>query len=340
MTYEVAHLTATEGSTIGNRFHLYSVEELLELPTPQWLIEDVMETNAFAVLYGPSGTGKTFIALDWALSVATGTAWLGHATRRGPIVYVAAEGGRSVQKRVRAWVTHRQHAEVDGYFVIEPVQLRESSDLEALLRQVERRNLQPSLIIIDTLARCFVGGEENSANDVGQFVEACRELGEATGATIVVVHHTGKTGDTERGSSALRAAADIMVEVRRRTDGTLEIRNDKQKDEAEFEPIRARLNPIPVGRDTVTERALTSCVVEAASPDGARNAPTLPPGASEALGVLRGFPGGLAPSADWRLATGLSETTFHRYRRDLVQAGLVRKLTNPANHYQVATDTT
>jgi RecA-family ATPase len=75
---------------------------LLALDSPEWLIEDMVPTGAQAVLYGPSGEGKSFLALDWALSNATGRTWLGRQVKQGRVVYVIGEGGGHMQQRVQA----------------------------------------------------------------------------------------------------------------------------------------------------------------------------------------------------------------------------------------------
>jgi RecA-family ATPase len=94
--------------------------------------------------------------------------------------------------------------------------------------------LQPSLVIIDTLARCMIGGDENSARDMGLFVEACSRV-QKTGAAVMVIHHTGKNSATgPRGSSALFGAADTIIELSN-DDGLIQLRCEKSKDAKPFE---------------------------------------------------------------------------------------------------------
>lgn len=319
-----------------SRFHLHSIEEVLRQATPQWLIDGVMETNTLSVLYGPPGVGKTFVGLDWALSIATGTPWLGRPTRRGPAVYVGAEGGRSLGKRVNAWLTQRRISpqSVEGYFVLEAVQLRSSAEWDLLRRQIERHNLGPALIVFDTLASCFVGGEENSAKDVGELVAACRSVEQETGAAVMLIHHTGKSGESERGSSALRAAADVMVEISRSPRGGHVIANTKQKDAEPFTDLAIDLAPVVIGRDDVSNREMTSCVVVAREDTGRVIA--IPRHAQMALETLRRFENAAASSRQWREAAGLSDRTFHRSRESLLTAGFVRLMNERANWYQVA----
>jgi AAA domain len=88
-------------------YRFYSIDDLQGLPDPLWLVADFVPERSIAMLFGPPGVGKSFVALDLALSVATGRPWHGRATRRGPVVYVFAEGQAGAKKRINGWLkTH------------------------------------------------------------------------------------------------------------------------------------------------------------------------------------------------------------------------------------------
>src|SRR5258708_21582640 len=108
--------------------------------------------------------------------------------------------------------------------------------------------LAPRLIILDTLSRCMVGGDENSSKDMGLFVEACAEIQRATGATILVIHHTGKNGIGERGSSVLPCACETMIELSQ-NEGYITLACDKMKDAPEFNPCPFQLLPVALHND-------------------------------------------------------------------------------------------
>src|SRR5262249_54949721 len=91
-------------SLMKRRFALMSVKELMELPPTEWLVQGFIEQGVLAVMYGESGHGKSFVALDWALSIATGSRWNGNDVVAGSVLYVVAEGGRNIRKRVMAWL--------------------------------------------------------------------------------------------------------------------------------------------------------------------------------------------------------------------------------------------
>jgi putative DNA primase/helicase len=105
------------------RFTMIPVDHLINLPDPSWLIEGLIEEHVLGVLYGASGEGKSFVALDWALSVANDQRWCGRAVRPGPVIYVAAEGGRNIGKRIGAWKTANGIDRIeDALVVMEAVQ--------------------------------------------------------------------------------------------------------------------------------------------------------------------------------------------------------------------------
>lgn len=227
-----------------SRFRLLSREDLRRLPPPTWLVHKHLVASSLAVLYGPSGHGKTFLALDWALAVAAGAAWHGSATQRvQPVVYVAAEGASGLDRRVTAWEKTYPAANTEQFYVVdEAVNLfareREPSieDTSAFLDLLANARLRPGLVVFDTVARSMAGGDENAARDMGLVVAAADRIRRETGATVLLIHHTGKDHKDERGSSALRAAADTMVKVSREY-ANVEVVCDKQKDAEPFDPL-------------------------------------------------------------------------------------------------------
>lgn len=314
----------------GGRFRLYSLADVLELPEPEWLIDGVIEVRGFAGVYGPPSSGKSFVALDWALCVARGDAWQGRAVKQGPVVYVVGEGGKGISKRVRAWLREHELETVEGaFFVLEPVPLRNQQEFGRLLERIKPLSASPRLILFDTLATCFGDGDENSAQDMGKFIDAVRKIQQETGATVLIVHHTGKSREggavTERGSSALRAAADTMVKVQKTKSGPT-LTCDKQKDDEEFRPIHLQLKSVAVGRDA-DGRDVTSCVLVAAT--GKAGNPELNPNRQRAIEVLATSLEESLSTKDWRdevskvAGKKVSEKTFDNWRRALVEMKLV-----------------
>jgi len=186
-------------------------------PDTEWLIEGIIPKNAFATLYGQPGSYKSFVALYLAAMLADGRSAFGRRTRpsNGEVLYVAAEGGSGLRKRLDAIERlHEIHPSNVG-FVRHPLDLRGSlAHCDELLKAIAEGGWKPDLIVIDTLARSFGGGNENSSEDMGAFINIIDYIRTQTGAAVLVVHHSGKdTAKGMRGHSALFGAVDSELEV-------------------------------------------------------------------------------------------------------------------------------
>lgn len=227
-------------STEGLPFSLLSPAQLHFLPEMEWLIDGVLPANALMALIGPSGTGKTFLALYQALSVACGMEWCGRKTKHGPVLYVMAEGSTGLKMRVSDWFAyHKLSNDVPIWFLPHAVDLRDDEDVANLKLCVER--LSPVLIVIDTLARCFPDGDENSARDVGKVITAATKLQSISSASVMIVHHTRRADTLERGSSAFRGAMDAMLLLTEKGKKTIKLSCEKMKESAKFEPMHFEL---------------------------------------------------------------------------------------------------
>ena len=187
-----------------------------------YLIKDYLPAESFGILYGKSGSFKSFHAVSWAASIATGKEWNGKKSRPGAVVYVAAEGGPGIPKRIKGWENEFNNKEViqNLLTVKHPVFVGSNDQVKTMIntiRAAERMTGQKvTAVILDTLARCFAGADENKAADMNLFIAGCDKIKANTGASIIVVHHSGKDEEKgARGSSALRAAADFEFRVDR-----------------------------------------------------------------------------------------------------------------------------
>lgn len=248
---EAAAKVLDKAKEIRSRFDLWTVDQLAQKVPPADLIKEVVTANGLCVIYGQSGHGKTFVMLDMALSIATGMEWMNEfEVKQGPVIYVAAEGMFGVVKRVEAWKKQHDVSDVEHFYVVPTAINLLTPEVEEFAKVVEQMPEPPVMIIFDTFARSMVGGDENAAKDVGRAVAAVDSLREQTGATVVLVHHTAKHNPVERGSSALRGAADTMIKVRH--DGNIVITCDKQKENDAFFPVYAKL--IPRGESCALQR--------------------------------------------------------------------------------------
>ncbi|WP_067480650.1 AAA family ATPase [Actinomadura hibisca] len=173
------------------------------IPAPEWLVAGWLERDSIARLNGPSGSGKSFVALDWAACVGAGQDWHGHQVRQGRSLYMIAEGADGFGQRKRAWESRSGRKLENVQFLARPLQAT-GPEWDAFVEACRR--IGPDLIVIDTQARITVGVDENSALDMGVVVDRLETLRQATGACVVLVHHTGYEAARGRGSSAVPAA--------------------------------------------------------------------------------------------------------------------------------------
>lgn len=221
------------------RWPLYSGDELDAIPPPTWLI-DGMVTDGMTVVVGDPGSAKTFLALDWALSIASGAPWLAESVTQRNVLYVTGEGTAGLPARRRSWITARQRDTAGFYCIPHPVNLLDPDDEEALSADVYATDAK--LLVIDTLARCMAG-DENSAQDMGGFVSVLDRIRAERACASLVVHHTGVEGGRPRGSTALRGAADTLVHMKH-DDGDVEMTCWKQKDAAPFPKWHMKLRQV------------------------------------------------------------------------------------------------
>lgn len=320
--------------TEPGRVRLYSTAELLRQPAPSWLVEGTIPAKSLVGLYSPPGEGKTFVSLDIALSVASGIPWQGHATTEDAyVLYISAEGGSGIGKRVQAWLTDRTVSvrKAEMAWLIESIPVHaDSDDMDTLIERVQYEvGRHPDLVVIDTLARCF-DGDENLQLDMGRFIAGVDRLRLAWGSTVMVVHHTRLAGDRERGNTAFRGAADTMIALER-IKGTrpgvhgLVLTCNKQKDAEEFEPIKLRL---------VTVEGTDSCVIQpwaAAPAQGGR--PRNQGFRDRVLSALREAGAPLTWSAWWRRLEQPPKSTFSRTVGELTANGCVQRTSDDTYAY-------
>lgn len=184
----------------------------------RWLIKDIVPAESFMALYGRPGSYKSFVALYLSYCVATGSEAFGKPSVQGAVVYIAGEGGAGLKRR---WDALRIHHDIDDdapvYFIKAQLNLRSTlEDAEAVIVAIRDLKITPALIVIDTFARAFAGGEENSAKDVGEAVSVLGYLQEQMGCGVMIVHHAGKDESRGmRGSSALLGAVDLELECKK-----------------------------------------------------------------------------------------------------------------------------
>lgn len=343
-----------------HRLGLYSEDELAAIPTPVPLIADVLDAG-LTVVYGPPKSCKTFAVLGWAVSVASGKPWLGHEVEQGPVVYNLSEGVGKLRFRITE--AKRELGVVDQkiplYVVPRSLQLMHeaagvTSDVAGLIASIRETlgEQNPRLIVVDTLARSMPGGDENHQKDMNALVAGCTALMHEFGCSVILVHHTGVSGERMRGSSVLPGAVDMAWGVEKRNDTLVEMATDLRKD---GEDLKLRLKievvtirdkegvpvrfPVPGGKGTKEEktvvlRATTPYEVVADDDDSGSDAKIL-----RAMLVAGWVEGNPATSRSIVEKSKTPRSTLHRrLEKKLVPSGFVGNKSSGRDGYYHITE--
>ncbi len=193
--------------------------------TERWLVEELWGASSVGVIGGAPKCAKTWLGLDIALSVASGTACLGKYTvpEPGPVlVYLAEDALPVVRERIEGMARHRRLdlASVEIHVITAPV-LRLDREKDRARLWETTRQLRPKLLLLDPLVRLH-GIDENHAGEVAELLAYFRSLQRQFDLSVLLVHHTRKSaaggvaaGQGLRGSSDIHAFGDSNLYLRR-----------------------------------------------------------------------------------------------------------------------------
>ncbi len=250
-----------------NPIRCLSIAEFIERQAPDYSIKGIVTRRGLGVLFGETGSGKTFAALEIAMHIASGKPWRGRRVKRGGVIYVSAEGASGLTNRLRAYLRYHRLDPGDIALEIIPANvnlLNPGAQLEELITAIKdatKRIDAVSLIIIDTLNRTLQGGDENSSVDMSAYVNHVSILADAVDAFALIVHHCGKDASRgARGHSSLKAAVDVEIEVTKGSDGDRVITLTKSRDGEDGARFGFRLETVVLGEDADGD-PIASCVV-------------------------------------------------------------------------------
>jgi putative DNA primase/helicase len=215
-------------------------------PAPlKWMIKNWVQDDSLIMLHGPPGCGKSFLVLDWCLRIASGkTEWMGNKVNPGSVVYLAGEGHHGFRGRIEAWVQANECDSADFFMSSSGCDLNKPEGLQRVYDSLGDLPESPSVVVVDTLHR-FMSGDENSAQDAKEMLDACNAIMRDFNCTVILVHHTGVSEEAQhraRGSSAWRGALDIEISVvGAKDDKPMEIIQRKAKDSEMAPTVYARL---------------------------------------------------------------------------------------------------
>lgn len=256
-TYGPKHDFSADAQTnkkTARKFKFIPVSEIINNLQPiQWLINGYIEQHTMTLIFGDPASGKSFIAIDKACCIATGTPYHGHDVSQGAVFYIAGEGHNGLGRRFKAWERHNGLSLENAplYVAERPAQLFDAEHAKAVTDAVQEladiNGKKPCLIVIDTLARNFGGGDENSTKDMNLFIQHIDELKDRWQATALIVHHTGH-GDKSRarGAIALKGALDHEYHIQKDAGGIISLQSTKTKDGPDPETLYFEIVTVPV----------------------------------------------------------------------------------------------
>lgn len=255
-----------------SRFQPVAISDI-EVPVTPWIVKGVMPASGVGFIAGAPGAGKSFLTLHTALSLASGRSGvLGRRCATVGVAYVAAEDFDGCKARVKAWeLRHPSETPAAFEMVNGPINLLDAAcvtDLVQALNGTARRfaesGIRLGLVVIDTLARCLPGADENNAQDMSVAVGALEDIGRRTETFVTAVAHHGKSGTAGgiRGWSGMNGASDMTLTVERdENDPSLRLVTlSKVKNGTDGAQLAFRLDRVGLGIFDEDRDEIDSCV--------------------------------------------------------------------------------
>jgi hypothetical protein len=242
------------------RFTILRPDDLRGLAPIRWRVKGVLPAAGLAAIYGPSASGKSFLAFDMAGAIADGEDWFGYRVNAAPVLYLPLEGEAGFRLRAAAWeIEHGRELPEGVALTMDEFKLTDPQDVRDLADAAGEMGAEP-VIIIDTLNRAAPEADENSSADMGRILEGAKQLQRLTGGLVVLVHHTGKDATRGlRGHSSLFAALDGVIEVTRDGENRAwKVGKAKDGEDGKEHPFRLKIHNM--GEDEDGD-PVTSCAI-------------------------------------------------------------------------------
>ncbi|KKN52651.1 hypothetical protein LCGC14_0610450 [marine sediment metagenome] len=260
----------------AGHFRFVDRDGMEHIRPPEWLIEDFLPQDGYAMMFGAFGTFKTFIALDIALSITTGfpdkATWTA-ILASGSVLFAAGEGRPGIKARINAWEqVHWFGNKAQGIVLADPVP-NITENLEPFIEGA--KTLSPDgykLVVIDTVGRAMAGTNENAQENASTFTNLVDTLRYELNCAVLALHHTGHSDkDRARGSSVFGADADVLLGLERRGKAYIvDMEMHKQKDAAIWkDKLALKLSEINItGTD---QKSLVAAKYTIKEPDKAKS---------------------------------------------------------------------
>lgn len=223
----------TEIKRIGFNESILTFKDFLEPQPPiEWIIDDLVASETLAMFYGDAGCGKTWLLLYAMVCIATGQEFVGKKTKQGAVLLIDEESGKHrLSRRFQKIAANLEAGKDTPVFSIsmKGVDLKDFSIMQSLLEFICENNIK--LIVLDALMDLIPGADENSVKEVQPAFQNCKKIIEQTGATFVFIHHSKKDGKNFRGTSSIKGAVDLMVNVdKSQSSDIMKIHIEKNRD--------------------------------------------------------------------------------------------------------------
>lgn len=243
----------------------------------EWLIHGIIPAASYALLIGRRGSAKSFLALDAAFRGACGSNFFGQKCETFGTIYFVGEKKGRFGKRVQAWIQASGKPDPAVMIVSKVPNVTLDQDVDDVIAFIER--MKPSfeergaplrMIMLDTLVRSIGGKSDSDFEVAGVATEAFQKIVDATGVTVMPLHHMAKNLDqtSGRGAGVWEDAADSIIRIDRKPGEDIRtVTLSKQSDEADGLEFAFGLEVIEVGTDA-GGRSVSSCIIrKTAVPD-------------------------------------------------------------------------
>ena len=255
---KITQLRGADASSKQPRFELIPFAQIAFTASRDYLVKGIVPRNGLVLIYGAPKCGKSFFVFDLLMHVALGREYRSRRVQRGPVVYVAAEGGDGFKKRARAFCL--QPGDEPQFYLVtaRPDLIRDQKRLIADIRAQLGGN-RPVTVCLDTVNRTLVGSESKDV-DVARYLAAAAAIEDAFTCSVVLIHHSGLEKGRPRGHTSLTGAADVQIAVNRDAANNVVATIELSKDGAAGDEIVSRLQVVEIGKDP-DDDPVTSCVV-------------------------------------------------------------------------------
>jgi RecA-family ATPase len=214
-----------------NNYALRSDDYAIQPQAPiDYLIGDLITNSSLNVFYGEAGSKKTYSALSMAVAVANGKEWLNFTTKKSPVLIIDEESGEKRLARRLNETMKGANCESSGqlYFIsLAGFKLDKKEDVRTIESEINK--IGAKLVIFDALAD-IMDGDENSKKDVQPVMNNLRKIADNTDSSIILIHHANKGGGY-RGSTAIKASSDLMVQISSDLDDSvISFKTEKNRD--------------------------------------------------------------------------------------------------------------